>query len=172
MLRGESPGFSRVAAGNLGFFSIYDGDLRDPLMGPKERSLHSSCKAPSRIPLQEPRSSFGVEARTSGFLSSADMDLGVPLEFPQLSQLRLVWRCKSTYFSSLKSSVRLLVELNRDQWLSLESTELSHMLSCFESILRVTVEYCRGVRCIWSALGHRGLLKCWHNPWRFSRVSS
>ena len=32
-LRGESPGFSRVAAG---FFSSYDGDLRDPLVGPQQ----------------------------------------------------------------------------------------------------------------------------------------
>ena len=34
-----------------------------------------------------PRSSSGVEARTSGFLSSADMDLGVPpMELKQGSQ--------------------------------------------------------------------------------------
>ena len=35
-LRGESPGFSRVAAANLGFLSSYDGDLRDPLVGQQE----------------------------------------------------------------------------------------------------------------------------------------
>ena len=28
-LRGESPGFSRVAAGSLGFLSSFDGDLGD-----------------------------------------------------------------------------------------------------------------------------------------------
>ena len=33
-LRGESPGFSRVTAGNMGFLSSYDGDLRDPLVLP------------------------------------------------------------------------------------------------------------------------------------------
>ena len=35
-LRGESPGFSRVVAGNLGFLSSYIGDLRDPLVLPQE----------------------------------------------------------------------------------------------------------------------------------------
>ena len=38
----------------------------------------------------------GVEAGTSGFLSSADMDLGVPLEFPEGSQASSrVEACKS-----------------------------------------------------------------------------
>ena len=35
-LRGESPGFSRVAAANLGFLSMYDGKLSDPHMWPQE----------------------------------------------------------------------------------------------------------------------------------------
>ena len=35
-LKGESPVFSRVAAGNFGFLSSYDGDLRDPLVGQQE----------------------------------------------------------------------------------------------------------------------------------------
>ena len=35
-LRGESPGFSRVAAGNLGFLLSCDGELRDPLVLPQE----------------------------------------------------------------------------------------------------------------------------------------
>ena len=52
-------------------------------------SLHANCEGPLGIPLQSvpgPRPSSGVEAQTSGFLYSADMDLGVPLEFPQWSQ--------------------------------------------------------------------------------------
>ena len=32
-LRGESPGFSQVAAANLGSLTSYDGDFRDPRMG-------------------------------------------------------------------------------------------------------------------------------------------
>ena len=31
-LRGESPGFPRVAAGNMGFLSSYYGNIRVPLM--------------------------------------------------------------------------------------------------------------------------------------------
>ena len=68
-LRGESPGFSRVSAG---FLSSYNGDFRDPLVGPQG--------------LSGPRSSSFVEAGNSRFLSRADMDLGVPLGRPQGSQ--------------------------------------------------------------------------------------
>ena len=48
--------------------------------------LHVSCMSLLRIPLQlvpGPRSSSGVEAGISGFLLSANMDLGVPMEFQQ-----------------------------------------------------------------------------------------
>ena len=62
-------------------------------MASGKSSLHVSCKGPLRIPLQIPLQllpgqtfSSGVDAGTSGFLSSSDMDLGVPLEFPQGSQ--------------------------------------------------------------------------------------
>ena len=47
-------------------------------------SLQASCEGPLGIPLQSvpgPRSSSGAEATTSGFLSSDDMDLRVPIEF-------------------------------------------------------------------------------------------
>ena len=51
--------------------------------------LHACLEGPFRIPLQSLpglRSSSGVEAGTSGYLSRADMDLGVPLGRPQGSQ--------------------------------------------------------------------------------------
>ena len=115
-LRGESPGFSRVAAANLGFLLSYNRDLSDPLMvASGKSSLHVNCEGPLGIPLQSllrPRSSSGVETRTSGFLSSADMDLRVPLEFPQGSQSSShVETCNSSLLSSLKSSVSLPVRL-------------------------------------------------------------
>ena len=54
----------------------------------------------------------GVEARTSGFLSRADMDLGVPLGHPQGSQASSrVEPCKSALLSSRKSSARFPVGL-------------------------------------------------------------
>ena len=74
-----------------------------------------SCEGPLSIPLQSllgPRSSSAFEAGNSDFLSSADMDLGVSLEFPQGSQASSrVETCKSALLSSQKSIVRLSVEL-------------------------------------------------------------
>ena len=60
---------------------------------------------PLGIPLQselDPRSSCGGEARTSGFLSSAYMDLGGPMEFQQGSEaLSSVETCKSAFVSDV-----------------------------------------------------------------------
>ena len=92
--RGESLFFPQVVAGNMGFISSYDGDLRDMLVWPQE----SPVSLPS---LPGPLSSTGAVAKTSGFFSSADMDLGVPLEFPQGSQaLSPVQTCKSAFLWS------------------------------------------------------------------------
>ena len=58
-------------------------------MASGKSSLHASWEVVLGIPLQSvpgPRSSSGDEAGTSGILFSADMDLGVPVEFPQGSQ--------------------------------------------------------------------------------------
>ena len=70
--------------------STYDGDLRDPLWWPQERPVPMRvARGPLGIPLPsmpEPKILCGVGAGTSGFLSSADMDLGVLLESPQGSQ--------------------------------------------------------------------------------------
>ena len=59
----ESPGFSRVLAGNLGFLSSYNGDMRDPLVLP-----------------QESQASMRVERGLSRFLSSQCRVLGPHLE--------------------------------------------------------------------------------------------
>ena len=88
------------------FFSSWGRKLEVPLelrQGPQgpacvasgKSSLHASCKGPFWIPLksmQGPRSSSGAEARNSGFLSSADLDLGVPMEFERGVRPRLVSR--------------------------------------------------------------------------------
>ena len=66
-------------------------ELRQGPQGPArvasgKASLHASCERPLGILLQSLpglQSSSGVEARTSGFLTSANMDLGIPMEFPQ-----------------------------------------------------------------------------------------
>ena len=112
LLRGESPGFSRDAAPNFGSLSSYDGDLRDPLEGASGMSsVHARCEGPLGIPLQSllwPRSSFVVEARTSGFLSRADMDLRVSLGFPQGTQASsCVETCTYALLSNWKSRLGL-----------------------------------------------------------------
>ena len=59
-----------------------------------------------------PRYLLGVEAGTSGFLSSADMDLGLPIEF--LQGMQALYReesCKFAFLWSSQSSVRLLISL-------------------------------------------------------------
>ena len=70
--------------------STYDGDLRDPLLWPQERPVPMRvARGPLGIPLETmpgPKTFCGVGVGNGGFLSSADMDLGVLLESPQESQ--------------------------------------------------------------------------------------
>ena len=110
--RGESPGFSRVA---VGFHSSYDGNLRDPLIRPQGRQSPDESRGfprDSSKSLPGMRSSSGVEARNSGFLSRTNMDLGVPLGHPQgIQASSRVELCKSTLLSSWKSSIMLPVGL-------------------------------------------------------------
>ena len=84
-------------------------------MASGKANLHVSCEGLLRITLQsvaDPRSSSATEASTSGFLSSADMDLEFPMEFQQWSQASFhVETCKSAFLSNFISSVRLHVKL-------------------------------------------------------------
>ena len=98
-MAGES-GLSSHGRGNLKVFlelpqevwvpSSCHRDLREPLMlslGSQES--FTSCEGPLRVPLylvQSTRASSRVEAGTSGFLFSSDMEIGVPMEFQQGSQ--------------------------------------------------------------------------------------
>ena len=74
-----------------------------------------SREGPLGILLQSlpgPRSSSGFEAGTSGFVSRADMDIGIPLGCPEWSEVSSrVEPCKSAPLSSQKISVRLPVKL-------------------------------------------------------------
>ena len=94
--------------------SSYDGYLRDPRVASGKFSLHANCKGPYGIPLQsmpDPSSLSGAEARTSGFLSSADMDLRVPMEFQQGSQASFhVETWNSAFLSRCQRGVRVPVE--------------------------------------------------------------
>ena len=92
--------------------STYDGDLRDPLWWTQERPVPMRVAGgPLGIPLPSmlgPKTLYGVSVGTSGFLSSADMDLGVLLESPQGSQsLSRVGACTCALLPSCSSSVAL-----------------------------------------------------------------
>ena len=92
--------------------STYDWDLRDPLWWPQERPVPMRvARGPLRIPLPSmlgPKTLCGVGAGTLGFLSSADMDLGVLLESPQGSQsLSRMGACTCAFLPNCSSSVAL-----------------------------------------------------------------
>ena len=90
----------------------YEGDLSDPLWWPQERPVPMRvARWPLLIPLPSmpgPKILCGVVAGTCGFLSSADMDLGVLMESPQGSQSSSrVEACTCAFILSCSSSVTL-----------------------------------------------------------------
>ena len=92
--------------------STYDGDLRDPFWWPQEIPVPMRvARGPLRIPLPSmpgPHTLRRVGAVTRGFLSSADMDIGVLLESPQGSQSSSRLRaCTCAFLPSCSSSVAL-----------------------------------------------------------------
>ena len=92
--------------------STYDGDLRDPLWWPQERPVPMRvARGPLGNPLtsmQGPKTLCGFGAGTLGFLSSADMDLGVLLESSQGSQSSSrVGSCTCAFLRSCSSRVTL-----------------------------------------------------------------
>ena len=119
----ETPQWKRASSRFEGriswFFSSCGRKLGVPLelrWGPQgparialgQSSLHACYEETLGTSLQsvlDPRSSPGDEDRTSGFHSSADMDLSVPMEFQQGSRPHLVWR----YASPLSSRVVTVV---------------------------------------------------------------
>ena len=118
--------------------STYDGDLRDPLCWPQERPVPMRvARGPLGIPLPSmpgPKTLCGVRAGTSGFVCSADMDLGVFLECPQGSQSSSrVGACTCVLSSRAEAAVSSFPSRgSKDLWLSLEAfprgipTSLSH----------------------------------------------
>ena len=106
--------------------ATYVGDLRDPLWWPQERPVPMRvARGPLGIPLPsmpEPKILCGVGAGTSGFLSSADMDLGVLLESPQGSQSSSRGGDARVLSSRAVAAVSCFSSRgSRDLWLSLES---------------------------------------------------
>ena len=92
--------------------TTYDRDLRDLLWWPQERPVPMGiARLPLGIPLPSmpgPKTLCGDGARTSGFLSSADMDLEGLLESPQGSQSSSsVVACTCAFLTCSSSSVTL-----------------------------------------------------------------
>ena len=131
--------------------STYDGDLRDPLWWPQERPVPMRvARGPLRFPLPSmpgPKILCGVGARTRGFLSSADMDLGVLLESPQGSQSSSrVGACTCAFLLSCSSSVPLPFAWIKGSVAFPRGfpTGLSHVPPWCESIFGLKVEAVQG----------------------------
>ena len=117
--------------------STYVGDLRDPLLWRQERPVpRRVARGPLGIPFPSmpgPKILCGVGAGTLGFLSSADMDLGVLLETPQGSQISSrVGAYTCAFLRAVAAFSRFPSSGSRHLWISLESfprgfpTRLSH----------------------------------------------
>ena len=92
--------------------SNYDEDLKVPLWWPQERPVPIRvARGPvgiSLLSMMGPKTLCGVGAGTRGFLSCADMDLGVLLESPQGSQSSLrVGACTCGFLPSCSSGVMI-----------------------------------------------------------------
>ena len=131
--------------------STYDGDLRDPLWWPQERPVRMRVAwGPLGIPLPSmpgPKTLCGVGAGTRGFLSRADIDLGVLLESPQESQSSSrVGACTCAFLPSCSSSVALPFAWIKGSVVSPRGfpTGLSHVPPWCESILSLKVEAVQG----------------------------
>ena len=100
---GESPGFSRLAAGNLGFLLSYDVDLRELLVLPQESPVSMPVSRgllgflSSRCQVLGPHLELQPEPQCSP--SNADMDLGFLLNFNRGIRPHLLWRHASSLSS-------------------------------------------------------------------------
>ena len=122
------------------------------------------ARGPLRIPLPSmpgPKTLCGDGARICGFLSSADMDLGVLLESPQGSQSSSrVGSCTCAFLPAFAAVSHFPSRGSRALWLSLEAfprgfpTGLSHVPPLCESILGLKIEAVQGkqVSLVWTEI--------------------
>ena len=159
-LRGESPGFSRVV---VGFLSSYDGDFRDPLvwsqgspvstpvaMGPSLFLCNRFRGQGPHLELRpEPQVSFPGTTSISGFL------WGIHRGF----RPHLLWNHASPLSSRLgKAVLGFLSCCPKGQVaFSRGATGLSHLPSCFESVLEVTVKPVQGSQLCLECTGTLGV---------------
>ena len=122
--------------------------------------------------MQGPKTLCGVGAGIGGFLSSADMDLGVLLESLRAVSPLLHWgHARALSSRSVAAVSRFPSHGSRDRWLSLEAfprdfpTGLSHVPPLCEAILSLKVEAVQGkqVSLEWTETSE-GLWEWWHDP--------
>ena len=129
----------------LPVLSTYDGDIRDPLWWPQERPIPMRvARGPLGIPLSSmpgPKTLCGVGAGTTGFLSSADMDLGVLLESPwRVSPHLESGHARALSFRAVAAVAIFPSRGSRDQWLSIESLPRGFPTRCSHiAVPRATV---------------------------------
>ena len=144
------------------------------------------ARGPLGIPLPSmpgPKTLCGVGAGTSGFLSSADMDLGVLLESPQGSQSSSrVGACTCAFPSSCSSSVTFPFAWIKGSVAFPRGfpTRLSHEAfpqgcpTCHRGVSRSSASkstQCRENRFPWNGLRHLGSMGMVARPWSSSRLS-
>ena len=142
------------------------------------------ARGPLEIPLPSmpgPKSLCGVGAGNSGFLSNADMDLGVLLESPQGSQSSSrEGACTCAFLPSCSSTVRLPFawikgsvafprgfpsRLSHKAFPRGFPTWLSHVPPWCESILGLNVQAVQGRQVsLERTETSRGLWQWWHHP--------
>ena len=147
--RGISSDFSRVVAGNLVFFWSYDGDLRYLLVRPQESPVSTrvardlSGFLSSRCRGRGPHLELMPEAQVSSPVLTGI--LGFLCSFNRGVKPRLVCRHASFFPLELKKQCQGSCRLDIGMVpFSPVATGLSHLPSCLELILWVTVELVQG----------------------------
>ena len=156
--------------------STYDGDLRDPLWWPQERSVPMLvARGPHGIPLPSisgPKTMCGVGARPEVSSPVLTWILGYFWSLPSGVSPRLEWEHARAISARAVAAVsRFPSRGKRDLWHSLEvfprvfPTGLSHVPPWCESILGLKVKTVqrKQVSLEWTE-SSGGLWECWHDP--------
>ena len=157
-------------------FSIYDGDLRDPLWWPQERPVPMRvARGPPGIPLPSmpvPKTLCGVGAGPEDSYPVLTWILGYFWSLPRGVSPRLEWgHARVISCRAVAAVSRFPSRGSRELWLSLEAfprgfpTGLSHVPPWCESILGLKVEAVQGeqVSLEWTETSG-GLWEWWQDP--------
>ena len=154
-----------------------------PMLAPSSSCCLRKVKSPCEL-WGASWDSYPVSAGAEVLISSWGLNLMVPC------QCWLGYRCSSGVSKGVKPRLMwrhgnplcchavkvvwgLLSSWHRDVRLFLEVPQDCHTSHCVLSQSSGwQSSQCRGLRCIWSELGHQGLFELWQDPWSSSWVSS